>query len=493
MKEKINVLFISSEIAPFAKTGGLADVCGTLPYYLAKEGVNIRLMMPYYGFIDQEKYNIDPLPILKLSVHIGNTPIEFQLYQGLLTDDAIRIYFIRNDAYYHRESIYVNPENGRDWEDNVERFVLLSKAALEIIQHIEFVPDIIHVNDWQTGLLPLYLSEHYKQQAPYTHIKTLMSIHNIAYQGIFEIEKFEQLGLPAIYLKFGSGLEFWGRLNFLKAGIVYADLLNTVSKTYAQEIQKSEEFGYGLEGILAERKNDLYGILNGMDNSEWDPRIDEHIHVNYDVSSIERKKENKRYLLKTINMNDNDHYPLIGLISRLVDQKGIDLIQDRINELLELNIKMIILGTGEEKYHRFFQKVQQTYPDKVAVFLEFNNKLAHQIEAGSDMFLMPSKYEPCGLNQMYSLRYGTVPIVRETGGLADTVKDFDPITKKGNGFVFSQYDSKELLSTVKRAIRYFQKPDVWKIIMENGMSTDFSWNRSAIEYIKLYNKMLEVS
>ena len=493
MKDNINVLFVSSEIAPFAKTGGLADVAGALPYYLTNEGVNIRLLMPLYGFIDSKKYGIEKFSDQTFTVKIGSNNIEYQVCQGFLPESTIRSYFIKKDSYYHRDSIYVDPENGHDWEDNAERFALLSASALEIISYIDFVPHIIHMNDWQSALVPLYLREYYGQQEIYSRIKTLLSIHNIAYQGIFEIEKFEQLGLPSKYLKFGSGLEFWGRINFLKAGIVYSNLLNTVSKTYALEIQKSEEFGYGLEGVLKERKSDLFGIINGIDYNTWNPETDDNIYMNYNIFSIDNKIENKKYLLRKLKLKSDERVPLISLISRLVDQKGIDLVQDRINELLELDINLIILGTGEEKYHRFFSKVQQSHPDKVAVCLEFDNKLAHQIEAGSDIFLMPSKYEPCGLSQMYSLKYGTVPIVRDTGGLADTVKDFDPITKQGNGFVFSNYDSKELLATVKRAITYFHKPQIWKIIVENGMSGDFSWSKSAIEYIKLYKKMLGVS
>jgi len=259
------------------------------------------------------------------------------------------------------------------------------------------------------------------------------------------------------------------------------------------EIQKSEEFGYGLEGILTERRDDLHGVLNGIDYNVWNPLIDEHIQINYGIESLHGKKENKKLLLRSINMKYDDKIPLIGFISRLVDQKGIDLIQDRIYELMELDLQFIILGTGERKYHNFFQEVQKMYPEKVAVFLEFNNKLAHQIEASCDIFLMPSKYEPCGLNQMYSLKYGTVPIVRNTGGLADTVKDFDPVTKRGNGFVFESYDSAELLKTVKRAINNYKKSDIWQIIVENGMVADFSWRKSAIEYIKLYRKLMQVS
>ena len=493
MKDNIHVLFISSEIAPFAKTGGLADVSGALPQYLADERINICLLMPLYGSIDQKRFNIKPYDNKTYTLKAGNINIDYEISICKLPGTEIDVFFLKNDSFYKRESLYVNPANGRDWEDNVERYLLLSKASLEIINHINFMPNILHINDWQTSLVPLYLMEKSKKHPSYKEIKTLLSIHNIAYQGIFEIEKFDYLGLPEEHIKFGGALEFWGRMNILKAGIFYSDLLTTVSKTYAMEIQKSEEFGYGLEGILTERRDDLHGVLNGIDYNVWNPLIDEHIQINYGIESLHGKKENKKLLLRSINMKYDDKIPLIGFISRLVDQKGIDLIQDRIYELMELDLQFIILGTGERKYHNFFQEVQKMYPEKVAVFLEFNNKLAHQIEASCDIFLMPSKYEPCGLNQMYSLKYGTVPIVRNTGGLADTVKDFDPVTKRGNGFVFESYDSAELLKTVKRAINNYKKSDIWQIIVENGMVADFSWRKSAIEYIKLYRKLMQVS
>ncbi|MCP4632773.1 MAG: glycogen synthase GlgA [candidate division Zixibacteria bacterium] len=485
------VLFISPEVVPFAKTGGLADVAGALPKALSQAGIDIKVIMPYHKTVNDDRFKIKDLH-RNLNVEINRIGTDFHLKH--LADESINVehIFIDCPKCFNRESLYINPKTGKDWKDNDERFILFAKASLIATKRINFKPDIVHCNDWQSAMVIAYLKTLYESDEFFNNVKTLYSIHNLAYQGNFPEKSFKKLGIDKGYWQPLSPFEYWGKLSFMKAGISFADIINTVSKTYAEEIQSTDEYGFGMEGLLKDRSDDLYGIINGIDYSIWNPEIDSHIPHLYSHEKFSGKKQNKTALLKETGLEKTgDEMPIIGIISRLADQKGFDLIAEIADELLSLDLKIVLLGTGEKKYHNLFKKLMKKYPDKISVNLTFNNRLAHMIEAGSDMFLMPSRYEPCGLNQLYSLKYGTIPIVRKTGGLADTIIDYDDKSDKiKTGFVFDNYDSKELLKALKRAINIFKNPKEWELFVKSVMTIDYSWEKSAKEYINLYTKAM---
>lgn len=477
----MKVAFVASEVVPFAKTGGLADVSGALPKELSKLGTDIKIFMPKYDVIDEVKNNLSyNWTVGEFHVIINNRKHPVHIFSGFLPNSNVEVYFVDSPHYFHRDKLYTNQV------DEDERFILFSKAVLESMKKLNWIPDVLHCNDWQTGLLPYYIKENYKDDFPNT--ASLFTIHNIGYQGIFSKETLKSAELnPAYFYPMGP-LEYYDKISFLKIGIVYSDLVSTVSETYAKEILTSD-YGAGMDGILKSRKEDLYGILNGVDYRIWSPEKDHLIERQYSLYNLEGKTENKKKLLEKTGLKYDLKIAVLAIISRLVSQKGFDLIEEILDELMELNLQMVVLGSGEDKYEELFKTASEKYPKKLTVYIGYNNELSHLIEAGSDIFLMPSLYEPCGLNQIYSLKYGTVPIVRKTGGLADTVKDWDQNEKDktGNGFVFEEYKSNELLLTIKRALKAFKKPEVWKKIVENGMNEDFSWKRSAESYLNVYN------
>jgi starch synthase len=486
MEKKLRILFATPEAVPFAKTGGLADVAGALPKFLQALGCEINLVMPYYRMVKNSKFPIQSLG-KEIEIPVGNEMIKADLYQGQL-DQGIRVYFIGREEFFDREYLYSTPKG--DYFDNAERFIFFSKACLLLCQLMEFSPDIIHHHEWQTGLIPAYLKSIHRNDPIFAHTATVFTIHNIAYQGLFKKEKFWVTGLPEEMYN-PEGIEFWERINLMKAGIVYADVINTVSQKYSEEIQ-TPEFGYGLEGILKKRREDLYGILNGVDYKEWDPSHDSYLVARYDLKDLSGKRACKKDLLKEFNLPASlEKAPLFGTISRLADQKGFDLLADILDKLFTLDVGFVLLGTGEQKYHDLFNQIARKYPQKAGIRISYDERLAHKIEAGADFFLMPSKYEPCGLNQIYSLKYGTIPIVRATGGLDDTIVNYDPATKKGNGFKFNRYDAMDLLNQIKVAIGVFYQPEPWKQLLRNAMMADFSWQRSAKAYVQLYQKALE--
>ena len=486
MNNPLRILFVTPEAVPFAKTGGLADVAGGLPKSPPALGCDIKLIMPYYRMVKQSGF---PHQYLggEIEVPMGDEKLKADIYLGHLDQD-IPVYFIGREEFFDREYLYSTSKG--DYFDNAERFIFFSKAALNFCQHIGFSPDILHHHEWQTGLIPAYLKSVYHIDPLFSHTAAVFTIHNIAYQGLFKKEKFWLTGLPAEMYN-PEGIEFWERINFMKAGIVYADVINTVSQKYSEEIQ-TPEFGYGLEGILRKRRKDLYGILNGVDYQDWDPSHDSHLIARYDFKDISGKRECKKDLLKEFHLPSSlENAPLLGMISRLADQKGFDLLMEILEELFALDIGFVLLGTGEQKYHDLFAQVAHKYPQKAGIRIAYDDRLAHKIEAGADFFLMPSKYEPCGLNQIYSLKYGTIPVVRATGGLDDTITHYDPATKKGNGFKFARYDAKEFLNLIKMAIRFYTQPEHWRQLLRNAMTADFSWERSAEAYLQLYRKALE--
>jgi len=486
MDKPLQILLATPEAVPFAKTGGLADVAGALPKSLQALGYEIKLIMPYYRMVKESGLPHQYLGE-EIEVPMGDEKLKADIYLGHLNQN-IPVYFIGREEFFDREYLYSTPKG--DYFDNAERFIFFSKAVLIFCQRIGFSPDIIHHHEWQTGLIPAYLKSVYQSNPFFSQTATVFTIHNIAYQGLFKKEKFWLTGLPKEMYN-PEGVEFWERINFMKAGIVYADVINTVSQKYSEEIQ-TPDYGYGLEGILRKRRENLFGILNGVDYQDWDPSHDPHLIARYNPKDIAGKRECKKDLLKEFHLPSSlVDAPLFGMISRLADQKGFDLLIEILEELFALNIGFVLLGTGEQKYHDLFTQVAHKYPQKAGIRIAYDDRLAHKIEAGADFFLMPSKYEPCGLNQIYSLKYGTIPVVRATGGLDDTITHYDPATKKGNGFKFSRYDTKEFLNTIKVATHFYSQPEHWSQLLWNAMTSDFSWERSAEAYLQLYRKALE--
>jgi starch synthase len=481
MLDSLHVVLVASEVVPFAKTGGLADVTGALPKALAALGHRVSVIMPRYPTVERAVRSLEKAHD-GIAVPMGSHAEEAVIWRARLAP-RIPVYFVEHQGYFGRDHLYTTSSG--DYPDNAQRFAFFAKAALAVCRELALAPDLIHCHDWQAALIPAYLKTTLAQEAAFAAVGSLLTIHNIAYQGLFppDVMAFLQLP-PETYAP--EGLEFYGRVNFLKAGIVYADLINTVSRRYSQEIQ-TPEFGAGLDGILRYRSRDLYGIVNGIDDREWNPATDRLIAARYSDKDLAGKRVCKRDLLATFRLPaDLLHTPLVGLISRLVDQKGLDLVQQAFHRMLALDLGVVVLGTGEARYETWLREMRQRYPAKVGVHIGFDHALAHKIEAGSDLFLMPSRFEPCGLNQLYSLRYGTIPVVHATGGLDDTIEAYDPTLDHGNGFKFAPYDAEALLAALQQALSTYRDRAAWEQLMRRGMRGDFSWRRSAQEYVKLY-------
>jgi starch synthase len=481
---KPKVLLVASEVHPFAKTGGLADVAGALPYALLKLNCEVAVAMPKYKSISPEKYRLK-YEINGLSVPMGMGDMSADVLSTRLGNTHAKVYFIQCDRYFDRDGLYGTPEG--DYHDNAERFAFFSRSVLELIRALDWYPDVIHLNDWEAGLIPAYLKTLYADQKTYQHIRTLFTIHNMAYQGLFPKYVLPMTGLGWEEYK-QEKLEFYYQVNYLKAGLVYSDAISTVSPTYAAEIM-TDEFGQGLQGVLNIRAKDLHGILNGIDYDEWNPATDKEIPAQYTVKNHDRKTESKTKLLKDMKLEFNTQTPVIGLVSRLTDQKGLDLISEIIEPFLAMDVQLVVLGTGDVRYHEMFEMLQQRFPRKLAVNLKYDHRLAKLIYAGSDMFLMPSRFEPCGLGQMIAMKYGSIPLVRKTGGLSDTVENLSPEGKKGTGFVFENYRSEDLLFIIRRAIEAFRQPKIWKELVQRAMTKDFSWDASARQYLELYENI----
>lgn len=491
MSKPLNILFVSSEVEPFAKTGGLADVSGTLPQVIKDQGHEIRIIMPRYGSISERKFKLhDVIRLKDIEVPIGKEKKIANVNSSFIANvkSKVQVYFLANKELYERAGIYISPDSKKDYVDNDVRFIFFCRGVLETLKRLGWQPDIIHCNDWQTGLIPAYVKTMYNHDPFFKNIKTVFTIHNLAYQGTFPPAAFDKTGLPVA--EFGKeGVEFYGKLNFMKAGLVYSDIITTVSEKYAEEICSTEEFGCGLEGVLQKRKSHLHGIINGIDYNIWNPETDELIVKRYDMRTLEGKRDNKKELLAKFGLAYKENVPLVGIISRLVDQKGLDLIKEIADDFMKLDVQFVMLAAGEKRYQDYFETLHKKYAAKMGLFIGYNDELAHLIEAGCDMYLMPSRYEPCGLNQLYSLKYGTVPIVRATGGLEDTIHDVE--SGNGNGFKFKKYDSKELFKAIQRALKMYHDTAAWKKIMKNGMQQDFSWESSAKKYTNLYRNLVK--
>ena len=475
----MKILYASGEVVPFAKTGGLADVAGALPDALAKLGNEVIVFMPKYRMVDEKKYNLVKV-YENLPVKILDRTEYADVWSAKLPNSDVIYYFIANGKYFDRDGLY--QDKGVDYPDNCERFSFFCRAVVEYIPKSSFMPEIVHCNDWQTALIIAYVKKLYK----WPKTACVYSIHNMGYHGTFSKDQIFLTGFG--WEMFTSEtLEFWGNLALTKAGFVFADVINTVSETYAQEIQ-TDEFGYGLAGLLRSRHKDVFGILNGIDYNLWNPEIDLKIVKNYGIKTIPLKYENKTALQRINGLPEKSDIPLIGMITRLADQKGLDILAGAMEKIMHLKCQLVILGTGEPKYHELLLSEKKKYPKHIGVNLGFDAALAQLIYAGSDMFLMPSRYEPCGLGQLISYKYGTIPIVRKTGGLADTVHDYNPKTGKGDGFVFEEYSSEKLLDAIERAIDMYKNKKVWLPLVEKVMCYDYSWTSSARKYVELYKK-----
>jgi len=480
----MNVLIASPEIFPFVKTGGLADVTGALPKALKKLGVEARVILPKHKGIEEQKFPMR-YKNYKISCPISQTFVEAEIVESEY--DGVIAYLVEKDEYYYRDYLYSTPDG--DYLDNAERFTFFAKSILEAIKVIGFQPDVLHCNDWETALAPVFLKTLYRDEPALHTIATLFTIHNLGYQGLFWHYDMHLLNIGWEYFT-PNYLEFYGKINFLKGGIVFSDIINTVSKKYSEEIQ-TEEFGYGLDGILRTRKDDLYGIVNGIDYEDWNPATDPLIPSHYTPETLRNKRICKTALQEAFGLPVNEKIPLIATISRLADQKGFDLIGESMEEMVTLSVQYVVLGTGERRYHDLFTELAKRFPKSFAIKIAYDNKLAHLIEAGADIFLMPSRYEPCGLNQLYSLKYGTVPVVRGVGGLEDTITDYTAFPDRGTGFKFYEYTKEAMLDAIRRALGIYADEKKWQALIKKCMSEDFSWERSAREYIQLYKKAIE--
>jgi len=484
-QEPLKICLVSSELTPLAKTGGLADVASALSAFLDRKGHDIRVLIPFYSSIDILELNVTQVEYLQnLPIKLGPHHLHYSIDTARLPGTDLDIYLLRCPELYNRPGIYTSGS------DEHLRFILLSRAAIEMCQHMGFAPDIFHCNDWHTSLVPLYLKTRYSWDRLFKNTHSVMTIHNIGYQGVFGANILGDLGLQHETGKLHQEDLGNGMINFLKTGILYADILTTVSPSYAREILGTE-YGMGLQDLLQERRRSLVGILNGVDFNEWNPAEDPLIPHAYDSRRIAGKKKNKLALMKELGLDCSDDMPLIGMVTRLTGQKGLDLVEQVIPQMMmQRRFALIVLGSGESHYEQFFSWLQHRYRDRVCFYRGFNNKLAHQIEAGSDMFLMPSRFEPCGLNQMYSLRYGTVPIVRRTGGLGDSVQQFDPESGNGTGVVFNDYNTTALGWAINFALDVYTEKASWRKLVRNGMAMDFSWEKQGQLYIDLFSRLV---
>ena len=480
----LKIAFLASEVAPFAKTGGLADVAGALPGEMVRRGHDVRVFMPLYSSISTDEIELTPIDFLRgIEIRFGPHTVRFSVFVGRAPGSDVDVFFVNCPGLFHRQSIYTG-----EWDEHL-RFALLTRAALESCQRMGWGPDIVHSNDWHTALAPIYLKTVYAwDREVFGKTKTVLTIHNIAYQGVYPADVLENLGLAEYARLLHQEDLRRGIVNYLKSGILYADVVSTVSETYAKEIQ-TEAFGNGLDRLLRNRSGTVVGIVNGVDYSTWDPSVDPHLVRKYDADSVVAgKRANRDHLLKETKLiGAGPRVPVLGVVSRFTAQKGFDLVGEALVEALRfLDVRLVALGSGEKRYEDLFTRLEHRFPGKAVHYRGYHEGLAHLIEAGADIFLMPSRFEPCGLNQMYSLRYGTPPIVRKTGGLADTVEPWDPRRRTGTGFVFEHFDERGFAWALKSALETWQDPEAWAVLRRNGMEQDFSWERQGAKYERLY-------
>jgi len=479
-EKPLKVLMLAAEIVPFVKVGGLADVVGALPKALQALGHDVRLIMPRYKQVDLERFQLTTI-IEDLPVSMGSYQVHVTVCKGIIGDD-IPVYMIDAPRYFERENIY-------GYTDDGERFILFCRAALEVARSLNWSPDIVHCNDWHTGIVPNWMHTVYRDDPFFSHTATVYTIHNLAYQGIFGYRILEVAGVAANGFVYPQIEELANVVDIMGRGILFADAITTVSERYAQEIL-TPTFGERLDHMLRARRDRLFGILNGVDYQDINPSSDHRIHTPFDIPTLDIRAENKIALQEQAHFPVRADVPLLAMISRLADQKGFDLIAQIVQPLLAQGVQFVVLGIGDQRYHELFQSLAAQYPEQVAIFLTFNTELAQRIYAGSDMFLMPSRFEPCGISQMIAMRYGSVPIVRSVGGLADTVQEYSPHTGEGNGFTFKNYDPWELFAAIVRALEVYRFNDIWRTLQQRGMRADHSWHTSAIRYVEVYRNAL---
>ena len=476
----LKILILAAEIVPFAKVGGLADVVGALPKALQSLGHDVRLAMPRYKQVQPDRFSLEPV-LNDLTVQMSNFQVSAHVLQGTVSN-AIPVYMIDAPRFFERENIY-------GYTDDGERFILFCRAVLEAMRTFDWSPDIIHCHDWHTGIVPNWMHTIYHNDPFYADTATVYTIHNLAYQGIFGYRILEVAGVASNGFLYPQITELANVVDIMGRGILFADAITTVSERYAQEIL-TPTFGEKLDHLLRSRRDHLFGILNGLDYDEMNPDTDRYIQANFDAQSLDKRVENKRTLQEQAHLPVDADTPLLAMISRLTDQKGFDMLAQIIQPLLAQGVQFVVLGIGDQHYHELFQNLATRYPEQVAIFLTFNTELAQHIYAGSDMFLMPSRFEPCGLGQLIAMRYGSVPIVRCTGGLADTVQEYDPRTGEGNGFSFVNYDPWELFAAIVRALELYRFKDIWRTLQQRGMAADHSWHASALRYVEVYRNAL---
>jgi starch synthase len=459
----MKIVFCASEVVPFAKTGGLADVCGALPPALEKLGHEIIIITP--------RYKTSKIHAPSPTVRLGNNVV---------------VHFIEHSQYFGREGLY--GDQSGDYKDNLERFAFFCHASLKLLKDIRFKPDVIHCHDWHTALLPVLLKTKYSTDPFFKNTASVLTVHNLAYQGVFDKNQYNKLGVDG-HLFHTQGLEFYDQINILKGGIIFADAITTVSPQYAREIQ-GVRFGCGLDGVLRNRTKDIHGIINGLDYEAWDPKDDPFLDHKFSSNDLTGKILSKASLQEQLGLPVIEKPPLFGFVARLAHQKGIDLIIESIPEMADMGVQIAVSGVGEKKYHRMLDQAAKEYPKQVGVFLNFDEAMAHKVYGGSDFFLMPSVFEPCGLGQMIALRYGSIPLVHRTGGLADTIRLYDPIHQTGNGFVFTEHNKQNFVRAVAEAVKVFKHKEQMDFLIAQGMRQRFSWDKSAKDYIKVYQKCL---
>lgn len=479
----MKVAMLASEVVPFAKTGGLADVAGALPKFLSPLGVELRVFLPYYRQTRKRNFPLRRvIDSLEMDWERGKVP--FSVWE--MREGTLSFLMIERDDFFNRDFLYGTPQG--DYPDNGERFAFYSKAALESLKHLNFRPDVIHGHDWQAAIALVYLKFACAQDPFFAHTRSLFTIHNLAYQGVFPKDILGRIGLPDSLFNIDD-LEFYGKVNYLKGGILYSTAVSTVSRRYSQEIQ-TPEFGYGLDGLLRKRQSRLFGILNGVDYADWNPATDKFITRPFDPTYLEGKKECKKDLLRAFGLDAaEEKTPIIGMVSRLAGQKGFDILCESLDGIFKTGAVLVILGTGDEIFQKALSSARKKSPGSLGLKIAYDEALSHKIYAGSDIFLIPSRYEPCGLTQMYSLRYGTVPVVRATGGLDDTIQEYDPAAGIGNGFKFQEYSASALLSSLKKALAVYQHKARWQKLVQTAMACDFSWETSTREYLRLYLRL----
>lgn len=487
MKNKLKIFYVSSEVFPFAKTDELGEVSGAYPKYIKNLGHDIRVMMPNYQTINERKYVLrDVIRLQGLKIKLGDKEFTADTKSAFIPDSKVQIYFLDNKEYFERQGLYSEIKTGKEYSDNAERYIFFSMGCLETLKLLCWQPDIIHCNDWQTAIIPILLKTLYRDDSFFKNTKTLLSIHKVTQQGNFDASVLQKTGIHE-YLEDCNDARNNGDFSFLRAGLEYADMLNTTSESHADEIH---DYLNGSNEEPKKRKHQFFGILNGVDKQVWNPETDKLIPFNYNNSDFSGKIKNKEELRKKFGLEMDPKIPVISTILKLDHEKGIDLVLDIVDQLMKLKVQLIVLGQGEKKYHDKLKVIQKKHKGKIGLEFSFDNTVAHLVQAGSDMLMMPSRFEPCGLNQMYGLAYGTIPIVQRTGGLKDTVKNFSEEKLTGTGFIFDKPESREFLKVVKSAVKFYNDEKIWSKLVHNAMRENFSWETPAQKYIKLYQKLM---